>query len=233
MLGRIIRTVAVVGIAGLLLALIIFNITNKPPVADQVWDLRTTLGNAETATRHYIMYTDVMCPYCDVFSRLMMENEEEFKRDYLEGKNVLFEVRMTDFLYEYGAHQTIYSRQGAEAIYCATEQNKFWDYYHAALQQLWDDYHSKGIGTSKTAPEISGIDDEYWLAIGRTVEAGAEFEECYNSHAMASKVEENTAHAARVVGGGVPYFQFEKFTNGGFDQSWGWDYVRRYLDAGL
>ena len=233
MLGRVIRTIAVIGITGILLALIIFNVTNKPPIADKVWDLRTTMGDSKTATRHYIMYTDVMCPYCDVFSRAIMENEAEFRQDYLEAKHILFELRMTDFLYEYG-HNIEYSRQGAEAIYCATEQDRFWDYYHGVLKKLWNDYHSKGIGTSKTAPKIEDITDEYWLSLGAELELGEEFAECYNSHAMVEKIEANTAKAAQVVGGGVPFFQFEKFVSGdGFHQSWGWKEVKRYLDAGL
>ena len=123
MLGKIIRTVVVVGICVLLLGLIIFNASYQPPLAEKVWDMRTTMGDAETAKNHYIMYTDLMCPYCDVFSRAVAENEEEFKRDYIDGKNILFEIRLSDFLYEFGASRSEYSRQSAEAVYCATERD--------------------------------------------------------------------------------------------------------------
>ena len=128
MLGRVIRTAVITAIIFLFLALIIFNANTKPSLESKVWDMRTTIGSTE-AENHYIMYTDLMCPYCDVFSRIIHSNLDEFKRDYIEGKNILFEMRITDFLYEFGAHKTEYSRQSAEAIYCATAEDKFWDYY--------------------------------------------------------------------------------------------------------
>lgn len=232
MLGRIIRTAAITAIIGIFLALIIFNASQKPSLETKVWDMRTTVGSAE-AEHHYIMYTDLMCPYCDAFSRVVKDNLDEFKRDYIEGKSILFEMRVTDFLYEFGMHKTEYSRQSAEAIYCATAEDKFWEYYYAALDKLWEDYHSKGIGVSKTSPEITGIDDEYWLGIGRSVGLGDEFASCYLDHKELQHVEANTAKTYKSIDGGMPYFQFGSFKTSGFDQSWGWDQVKQYLDAGL
>ena len=37
---------------------------------------------------------------------------------------------------------------------------------------------------------------------------------------------------ARLVSG-MPHFKFNNYTTGGFDLSWGWEYVRMYFDAGL
>ena len=126
MTSKVLRIGGIVVVVGLLVALIAASFT-RPSAAGSIWDTRTTIGDVNS-TNHYIMYTDIMCPYCDVFSRELMNHEEEFKRDYIDGKNIVFEVRMTDFLYENGTNNEN-SRNGAEAIYCATEQDRFWDYY--------------------------------------------------------------------------------------------------------
>ncbi|MBQ3410048.1 thioredoxin domain-containing protein [Candidatus Saccharibacteria bacterium] len=231
MIGKIIRILAIVALSGFFLALIIFSMSNKPPAGEGVWDEGTTIGSPE-AKKHYIQYTDVMCPYCDVYSRLVMEHQDEFEQ-FIAEHDILYELRVTDFLYEFGAHQTIYSRQSAEAVYCARDEGKFWEYYHAALTALWNDYHSKGIGDSKTSPEITDITDEYWLNIGREIGLSSEFESCYTDHRELEHVIANTGKAYKLVDGGLPYFNFDKKPLGGFDQRWGWDYVLKYLEAGL
>ena len=231
MLSKVLRLTGIAAVIALFIALIALSMS-KPSAAGNIWDTRTVMGDVNS-TNHYIMYTDIMCPYCDVFSREIMNHEDEFKRDYIEGENIAFEVRMTDFLYEYGAGASESSKNGAEAIYCATEQDRFWDYYHASLKSLWDDYHSKGIGSSKTAPAITGMGREYWTKIADKLKLSDSWKSCYDNHEMLEKVKENTAKAAKIVGGGVPYFKFNKFTNGGFDDKWGWDRVKMFLDAGL
>ena len=231
-IGKIARIGALATVAGLIFALVLYNVSFKPPEPAQVWDERTVIGSLD-AKHHYVMYTDLMCPYCDVFSRLLMENEEIFKRDYIEGRNIVFEVRVTDFLYEYSSHRPEASRLSAEATYCATNAGRFWDYYHAALAALWEDYHSKGIGVSAGSPLITDMTADYWLEVGRDIGLGEDFERCYTEHEALGQVEENTKLASAKVDGGLPYFKFGSFMTSGFDQGWGWEYVRRYLDAGL
>ena len=220
---------AVIGVA--FFGLIMANINNTDHT-DAVWNEAMTMGNMN-ARRYYIFYTDLACPYCDVYSRLVYENEEEFERDYIKGKDILYEVRLTDFLYEYGEHKPDMSRWSAEGAYCAANENRFWDYYHAALDALNEDYHSKGVGISKNAPMITDMTADYWLKIGKSIGLGEEFESCYTEHKTLDKIKENTTKAAKLVQGGLPYFKFGKFATGGFDTSWGWDYVKKYLDAGL
>lgn len=230
-MGKALRIGGIVAILGVLVALVVFNASSSTPTTT-VWDANFTKGSLE-AKNHYIMYTDLMCPYCDVFSRVLAEHEEEFQRDYIEGHDILFEIRMTDFLYQYGSGTNTYSQDAAEASYCAAAEGKFWEFYHGALQALWKDYHSKGIGVSKTSPKISGMTADYWLKVGKNAGVAGNFEKCYTEHEQLETVRANTEKAAKIVGGGVPYFKFNKFTSSGFDQSWGWDYVRQYLDAGL
>ena len=231
-IGKTVRTIAVVLVAGLLLCLMIFSSTAQPSNTDKVWDEGTTLGNLE-AKNYYIMYTDIACPYCDVFTRATIEHEEDFK-NFLDEHDILFEVRMTDYLYESTGVQ--YSRDAAEAVYCARREGKFWEYYHAAVQTLWDDYQSKGYGSSKGAPAITGMPDDYWVQIGHKVGLGEEFDHCIANHEELEHLEKNTGKAEQVFmqgGTGLPLFVFNDFTTSGFDTNWGWEYVVQYLNAGL
>lgn len=212
----------------LLLALIVSSLSAKPSNADQVWDENATIGNLE-AKNYYIMYTDLMCPYCTYFSRAVMDHWDEFQA-YLAEHDILFEVRLTDYIYE--GHKIAASRDSAEGAYCAMREGKFWDYYHNALQSIYDDYQSKGYGTSSTSPRIPTLPEDYWLAIGHEVGLGDSFDQCIANHDTLDQIDQNTARALRTVQG-MPYFKFNKFTTAGFDSSWGWDYVLRYLDAGL
>ena len=226
--SRIWRTIAVIAVAAIFVVLMIINITAKPAPGDQAWNEATTVGNLE-AKNYYIMYTDIMCPYCDVFSRAVMNNWDEFQQ-YLDEHDILFEVRLTDYLYEGNAYDA--SRDSAEAAYCAMRENRFWDYYHAALKQLWDDYQSKGIGSSKNAPSIDNLPDDYWRAIGYAIGLNEAFDDCLDTHATVDEIENNTRRALQIAQG-MPFFQFNRFITAGFDDSWGWDYVKKYLDAGL
>ena len=228
---KILRYLAIVLVVVAFFALIISNVSNKDHT-DSVWNEATTLGRMN-AKHYYIFYTDLACPYCSAFSLAVMDNKDEFMSDYIDGKDILYEVRVTDFLYEFGEHKPEMSRQSAEAVYCATNENRFWDYYYSALDHLYNDYYSEGVGTSKDAPMITDMTRDYWLNIGKELGLSSEFESCYTEHKMLNKVKENTAKASQFVQGGLPYFKFDKFTTGGFDTAWGWDYVKKYLDAGL
>ncbi len=226
--GRIWRTIAIIAVIVAFFAILIANTTTEQSTADKVWDKAMTVGNLE-AKNHYVMYTDLMCPYCDFFSRAVLGHWEEFEK-YLEEHDILFEVRMTDYLYTGMGSQ--YSRNAAEAAYCAARDEKFWDFYHGALTALWDDYHSKGIGDSKTSPSITDMPEDYWQKIAHKAGLGESFDNCVANHEPLDEIDYNTKRALQVAQG-MPYFKFNKFTLAGFDSAWGWDYVLRYLDAGL
>ena len=231
--GKVIRTVGIVAVAGLLLLAIITSVTVKPDYATQVWDERSTLGSLE-AQNYYVMYTDIACPYCDVFTRATIEHGDEFKQ-FIEDNDILFEVRMTDYIYE-SMPDIKYSRDSAEAVYCARNEGRFWDYYHAAVQTLWDDYQSHGYGSSKTAPPITGMPDDYWQQIGHKIGLGESFDRCLESDETLAELDENTHKTINTLmkaGAGMPYFQFNKWTSNGFDDNWGWSQARQYLEAGL
>lgn len=226
---KAVRIIILVLIFGLIFGLMIFNATNKPPISSEVWDEGTTIGDAKTATKHYVQYSDFACPYCDVFSRLTIEHEEEFK-NYLAEHKILFEIRLTDMIYD--STKSEMSRNSAVAAYCAKREGKFIDYYHAGVKALYDDFHSKGIGDSKTSPQIKNIPEDYWIKIGNKLGLGESFDNCVKNKETLKEVIDNTTKAEQIAEG-LPYFQFDKFTTSGFDNKWGWEYVVKYLDAGL
>ncbi len=225
---KFLRTAGIIGIVVALFAVLIASSASQSSTAGQVWNEAATVGDLD-AKNHYIMYTDIMCPYCDFFSRVVMNNWDEFTA-YLEENDVLFEIRLTDYLYEGVGSQ--YSRDSAEAAYCAMKENKFWDFYHGALSAIWTDYHSKGIGDSKTSPTIKDIPEDDWLKIGHDAGLGEQFDNCIANHETVDELDKNTLRASQVAQG-YPYFKFNKFTTAGFDSSWGWEYVKLYLDSGL
>ncbi len=234
LLGRLVRFSVIFIIVVLFLSIAL---TSAPKNQDLngIRDERTILGDKK-AKNHYIMMTDIMCPYCDVFSRLAMENQEKFDK-YLKDHDIVFEVRVTDFLYENNMDKRGFSRMGAEAIACATDQNRFWDYYHQAIRRLWQDYHSKGIGSSKNAPAIKDLTPAYWESIASDVKLDNSFKSCLSEHKMLETVKQNTADATTLMLrhnlGGMPSFKFNNFTSSGFDTNWDYSYVERYLAAGL
>lgn len=234
LLGRLVRFSVIFIIVILFLSVAL---TSAPKNQDLngIRDERTILGDKK-AKNHYIMMTDIMCPYCDVFSRLAMENQEKFDK-YLKDHDIVFEVRVTDFLYENNMDKRGFSRMGAEAIACATDQNRFWDYYHQAIRRLWQDYHSKGIGSSKNAPAIKDLTPAYWESIASDMKLDSSFKPCLSEHKMLETVKQNTADATTLMLrhnlGGMPSFKFNNFTSSGFDTNWDYSYVERYLAAGL
>lgn len=227
-MNKIGRYIAITLVVFALFAVIILNSSTKQSAADQVWNLASTTGDPE-AKNLYIMYTDLMCPYCDFFSRAVMRDQEKFDQ-YLADNDILFEIRLTDYLYE--ASNSEYSRDSAEAGYCAMREGKFWEYYHGALTALEKDYHSKGIGDSKTSPKIKDLPEDYWLEIGHKAGLGEQFDQCIANHETLDELDKNTERALQVATG-FPFFKFNRFTTSGFDNSWGWEELKQYLDLGL
>lgn len=222
------RIIAIVVVVLAFVGLIAISSSQKQTINDKIWRTEMSVGPAN-ANKLYIMYTDLVCPYCDVFSRAVMEHWDEFLA-FLDEHKILFEVRLTDTLYL--GNGTEMSRDSAEAAYCAAREDKFWGYYHGAVQALWDDYHSKGIGSNKTATPITNLPSNYWQEIGHQAGLGSDFDECIKTHASATEVIDATERSAQIAQG-MPTFIFNKFTTAGFSDTWGWEEVRAMLEAGL
>lgn len=225
---KFLRIAGIILVCGLLLAAIVTSMTNKPSNSERVWVKEMTAGNLE-AKNYFITYSDLMCPYCIAFENAIMEHEEEFKK-YLEDNDVLYEVRLSDFLYEYGEARAINSRYSAEAVYCARNEGKFWDYYTIAVQTLWNDYY-KNAGKS-AFNTVNSMTKDFWIDLGKQVELGESFKNCVKNDDPLEEIKENAKKTSKLANG-MPYFKFNKYTTSGFDPSWGWEYVLMYFDAGL
>ncbi len=134
---------------------------------------------------------------------------------------------MTDMLYD--TSQIQYSRDSAVATYCAKNEDRFIDYYHAAITALYEDYHSKGIGDSKTSPMITDMPDDYWVKIGEEIGLGESFANCYYGKDTLSEVITNTTKAERVANG-LPFFSLNGEGVSGYSPDWGWEAL---FNAGL
>ncbi len=216
---RGIRIGAIVLVFGVFVALAIYNSLNPGPKVTGVWNDAMTIGNKETAKHHFIMYTDIFCPYCDKFSNAVTANWDDFNKKYIEDENILFEIRVTDINYLSGHSNN--SLPAAEGAYCAAKQEKFWDYYHAILAKLYEDYHSQGIGVDRTSPRIPDLETDYFTdAANRGGLDYDSFATCMQNHETKDEVEKNTNRATNTISSGVPFFVFDKFSYNGFAGDW-------------
>ena len=225
---KAIRIIGLIVVIVLIISAIIASMNMKPSHADVVWDKDTTVGNIN-AKNYFIIYSDIMCPYCVAFENAIFENEEEFD-SYIKENDILVEVRLSDFLYEYGETRPINSRYSAEAVYCAKNEGKFWDYYRVAITEVWDTYFRDSGKSAFT--EMNQLTKDYWIKLGNKVGLGEKFEDCVNNDEPLQEIIANAAKSSKLVNG-MPYFKFNNYTNSGFSLSWGWDYVKMYFQAGL
>lgn len=228
-MNRALRIGALVAVFALIFIALITSSVKPPDVTDELWNEQMTLGDPATATRHYIVYTDLMCPYCNYYARLVQENEPELLQ-YLADHKIAYEVRVTDMLYEGSGVEL--SRPAAEGAYCAAREGRFWEFYHAAVDELFSAYYEKGIGNSKTAPKISDMTRDFWYDLGKSVGLGDTFKSCYKNSESVAEIATNTAKASASAAG-LPSFVFDKFTTSGFDPTWDWSVVKQMYDAGL
>ncbi len=226
--GKIARIIGIAGVAMAILAAIIVSMSQEPSNAEMVWDPAMTVGNME-AKNYFIIYSDVACPYCVAFENAIVEHEAEFK-EYLEQNDVLLEVRVSDFLYEYGQVKSVESRYGAEAIYCARNEGKFWEYYNLAITRVWSEYYEK-MGKAAFG-DFNKLGKDYWIKMGEEIGLGESFASCVENDEMVEEIEKNAAKSAKLVDG-MPYFKFNSTVQSGFDLSWGWEYVLMYFDSGI
>ncbi len=227
-MSKFLRIFGIIAVVIVVIAAIVVSMNNKPSNAEKVWDTAMTVGNPE-AKNYFIVYSDLVCPYCIAFENAIVEHEEEFQK-YIEENDILYEVRLSDFLYEYGETNPINSRYSAESAYCAKNEGKFWDYYNLAITTVWNDYF-KSAGKSAVAT-MSKLGKDYWIKIGKQVGLGETFENCVNNDETLKEIEANAAKTVKLARG-MPYFKFNDYTSSGFDLSWGWEYVQMYFQAGL
>ncbi len=240
---KAIRIIAIVLVVGFFGYLVISASISSNKNAREPWNEHMTLGDRETAEHFYYDYTDIMCPYCDKFANALAAHDEEFKKDYIEGKKIFFELRLTDMLYVYHKDEgesAINSRNAAMNAYCAADQDRFWAYYNDILAKLYKDYHSKGIGVDQYSEKIPTLEMDYFKDVAKEIDEldYDKFSSCVDNEEMADVIDKNTARAMNITPSGVPYFVFDKYTTSGFLGKWDaedydWEQAKLLLDAGL
>ncbi len=226
---KALRVIGIIAIVGVLAAAIITSMTAKPGSnADKVWDTAMTIGNPD-AKNYFIIYSDLVCPYCVAFENAIVEHEDEFKQ-YIEENDILLEIRVSDFLYEYGETRPDHSRYSAIATYCAKNEGKFWEYYDKAITRVWNDFF-KGSGKAAFS-KMNKYGQNYWTNIGEGLGLSDDFKTCIEEERPLEEIQKNAEKTANLASG-MPYFKFNNYTTSGFDLSWGWEYVKAYFDTGL
>lgn len=225
---KLTRVIVLCLIGGFLIFAMITSTTKKAPLTDKIWNQGMTLGDVN-ARNYFIVYTDLMCPYCNLYAQEVYRNEEDFEK-YLKDNSILYEVRVTDMLYESNGIE--FSQTSAEAAYCADREGKFWDFYHIALVALEEDYYSRGIGNSKTAPRIEDMTEDYWINLGKKVGLSNSFESCVKNGESLEELTEKTMKAAS-YSAGLPSYKFNSYETSGFDPSWDFEIIKQMYDAGL
>lgn len=232
-----IKAFLALGVVALVVGLMVYNTSTKPTNAEPLvaWNEAMTKGDPETG-KHFIMYTDIFCPYCDKFSNALHANADDFNKNYIDNGKIYYEMRVTDLNYLSGHSDN--SKPAGESTYCAAKQDKFWEYYKALLDKLYEDYHSKGIGVSKTSPRPPTLEVSYYYEIAKS--AGLEevaFVGCMEGHETLEELDAATTRAQRLIESGVPYFVFGDFRASGFDGNWDTDndykQAKLMLSAGL
>ena len=226
--GKVFSIVGIVAVVLLIGAGIIFGSTHKTPNSEKVWDKETIVGNPD-AENYFIIYSDIVCPYCVAFENAIIEHQEDFNQ-YIKDNDVLVEVRLSDFLYEYGQSNPISSRYSAEAVYCAKKEGKFWEYYDYVIPYVWNNFF-KTLGKAAFT-ELNVKPKSFWSDLGKNIGLGEDFEKCVKNDETLDEIMTIAAKTAKQIDG-MPYFKFNKYISSGFDLNWGWDYVKMYFDSGL
>ena len=227
-MNKVFRIFGIVAVIVVLIAAIVASMTAKPSNAEKVWDEAMTMGNPD-AKNYYIVYSDIVCPYCVAFDNAIIENEAEFEQ-YLKDHDILFEIRLSDFLYEYGESNPISSRHSALGAYCAKNEGKFWDYYNLAITTVWNDYF-KDNGKAAFA-KMAKLGKPYWIEMGKKVGLRDDFAQCVENETPLEEIKANAEKTSKLVSG-LPSFKFNSYSPPGFSMDGTWEDVKAYFKAGL
>lgn len=225
---KVARILGIIAIFGIIIVAMIISFNQKTPNSEKVWDKDTTIGNME-AKNYFIIYSDIVCPYCVAFENAIIEHEDEFK-EYIRENDILVEVRLSDFLYEYGQSNPISSRYSAEAVYCAKKEGKFWDYYNHVIPTVWNNYFK--ISGKNAFMELNAKSKDWWAELGEQVGLGDDFKKCLKNDEVLPEVMATAKKTVEHIDG-MPYFKFNKYIFSGFSLDQGWEHVKMHFAQGL
>jgi hypothetical protein len=210
--------------------------TNDLLKADAVWNKNMDKGDGG---KKLVVYSDLYCPYCA--KEANAARDAKFDKEYMDSGRLNYEIRVTDTLAMGSDRPSVNSTRGGEAIYCAADQGKFWEYYYKMLDKIKADYYDKGIGGYHGAPEIPKIDDSYYFDGAKDIGVDvAKMTKCMNDGTGLKKLRVATDSALRTnrnaqgKGNGLPaIFVDGKFVSAGFGEGGFEDFKKMLTAAGV
>lgn len=148
------------------------------------WQIRdnNTVGRQEAPVK-LVQYSDYGCHFCH---RFWEEVLPKLKEEFIDTGVLQYEYRDATL---HGGHRA------SEAVWCAEDQDHFWEYHDLLNSRYEKDRHRWNI---------AGVHQSYAAALGLEV---SEFMDCFNERKYRQKVEESTGLARRQEDiPGVPYF---------------------------
>lgn len=205
----IIIGVVVVGLG----SLFVYNVIHHDPSVNahtvgMPWNANMTMGKADTPNK-FVQYSDYFCYHCSKVHEA--RNGTDFKKDYIDSGKVYYEMRIVAVL------DTPNTPRGAEAAYCAADQNKYWEYTDAILDKINADYFSKNVGLGPGYPSIELLPVTYYSEPATSLGMDkAKFENCVtnNQHEQEIQTATNRALSAKVTG--LPFLVVNDYTSNGF-----------------
>lgn len=228
-------SIAIIGAVILLLAsLVIFNKKDSttPQGDNGAWNNNMVVG-ASDAPNRIVEYGDYFCFYCSQFHEQVAS--DKFKEKYLDTNKVRVETRPVTLLA--GPHSPN-SEAGAEAAFCAADQNKYDEYSNHIIPRIKHDYFDKGIGVKAmdgkllASPKtIEKLPQDYFnksaKAVGMDVSA---FDDCMTKETHKHTISRNTQKSLTQGVRGLPHIIINDYVASGFDG--GWDGFELMLKSG-
>lgn len=181
----------------------------SPHTEGEVWHKSMSMGKAD-AKNKLVEYSDYFCSFCATFHKAA---GEEFDKKYIDSGLVRYETRIITVL----SGKSVNTMTGANAAHCAADQGKYWEYSHAIITKLGDDYFSKQIGIGPGYPPIEKLPLSYFsdLAGQVGIEVG-EFNKCVSTEKHSKTISQDTAKAERLGVSGLPYIVVNNRVSSGF-----------------
>lgn len=225
----LINIVLLIILAGIV-TLFVYGVINRPPnqhIGDnKPWNLAMSQGSPD-AKHVFIDYTDYFCSFCSQVEAAT--NHETFKNDYIKSGKVRYEHRIVAVLKNIVPN----TERGAEAAFCAADQNKYWEYTHDIVPRIKTDYFDKGIGVKNVATpkEIPLLPVEYFATSAKNAGLDIDkFSSCVKNNTHQKEIDENTKKALALGVTGLPYMIVNDYITSGF--AGGEQGLRTILKAG-
>ena len=76
---KVFSIIGVIAVIVVIIAAIVASMNAKPSNSDKVWDTEMSIGNPD-AKNYFIIYSDLVCPYCVAFENAIVEHEDDFQK---------------------------------------------------------------------------------------------------------------------------------------------------------